>query len=173
MAPAIISKRGFLSLVLKGRNGYRVIIRIETGHSNLVSGFGSRIRALAWYFASVKYLSQRPHPRDKTWHKIWMTGLNPTSQELIGRMHCLRQLLHADCSGELVQNVLVSDSLMEFDYVSLGQLVHQHPCDFVYACLYLCTELWPGYQHRHRYFRYHMFRQEVQFQQSLGCHCQV
>ena len=28
-------------------------------------------------FASVKYLSQHPHPRAKTWHKIWMTGLNP------------------------------------------------------------------------------------------------
>ena len=30
-------------------------------------------------FASVKYLSQRPNPRAKTSHKIWMTGLNPTS----------------------------------------------------------------------------------------------
>ena len=85
MAPVIVSKRGFLALVLwvlKGRNGCRVIIRIETGHSNLVSCFGPRIRALARYFtsafASVKYLSQRPHPRAKTWHKIWMTGLNPT-----------------------------------------------------------------------------------------------
>ena len=85
MAPVIVSKRGFLALVLwvlKGRNGCRVIIRIETGHSNLVSCFGSRIRALARYFtsafASVKYLSQRPHHRAKTWHKIWMTGLNPT-----------------------------------------------------------------------------------------------
>ena len=86
MASVIVSKRGFLALilwVLKGRNGCRVIIRIETGHSNLVSCFGPRIRALARYFtsafASVKYLSQRPHPRAKTWHKIWMTGLNPTS----------------------------------------------------------------------------------------------
>ena len=86
MAPAVVSKRGFLSLVLwvsMGRNGCRVIIRIETGHSNLVSCFGPRIRALARYFtlafASVKYLSQRPHPRAKTWHKIWMTGLNPTN----------------------------------------------------------------------------------------------
>ena len=73
MAPAIVSKQGFLTLVfrvLKGRNGYRVIIRIETGHSNLVSCFGPRIRALARYFtsafASAKYLSQRPHPRAKT-----------------------------------------------------------------------------------------------------------
>ena len=45
-----------------------------------------RIRALARYFtsafASVKYLSQRPHPRAKTWHKIWMTGLNPTSKSI-------------------------------------------------------------------------------------------
>ena len=72
MAPAIVSKRGFLALVLwvlKGRNWYRVIIRIETGHSNLVSYFGPRMRALARYFtsafASVKYLSQRPHPRAK------------------------------------------------------------------------------------------------------------
>ena len=86
MAPAIVSKRGYLPLfswVLKGRNGYRVIIRIETGHSNLVSCFGPRIPALARYFtsdfASVKCLSQRPHPRAKTWHKIWMTGLNPSS----------------------------------------------------------------------------------------------
>ena len=30
-------------------------------------------------FASIKYLRQRPHPRAKTWHKIWMTGLNPTN----------------------------------------------------------------------------------------------
>ena len=89
MAPAIVSKRGFLALVLwvlKGRTGYRVIIRIETGHSNLVSCFGPRIRALARYFtsafASVKYLSQRPHHRAKTWHKIWMTGPNPTSKLL-------------------------------------------------------------------------------------------
>ena len=86
MAPVIVSKWGFLALVLwvlKGRNGCRVIIRIETGHSNLVSCFGPRIRVLARYFtsafASVKYLSQRPHPRAKTWHKIWMTGLNPSS----------------------------------------------------------------------------------------------
>ena len=82
-------KRAFLALVLwvlKGRNGYCVIIRIETGHSNLVSCFGPRMRALAQYFtsafASVKYLSQRPHPRAKTWHKIWMTGLNPTNYTL-------------------------------------------------------------------------------------------
>ena len=68
MVPAIVSKRGFLALillVLKARNGYRVIIRIETGHSNLVSCFGPRIRALARYFTSafalVKYLNQRPH----------------------------------------------------------------------------------------------------------------
>ena len=86
MAPVIVSKRGFLALVLwvlKGMNGCRVIIRIETGHSNLVSCFGPRIRALARYFtsafASVKYLSQRPHPWAKTWQKIWMTGLNPTN----------------------------------------------------------------------------------------------
>ena len=52
----IVSKRGFLALVLwvlKGRNGCRVIIRIETGHSNLVSCFGPRIRALARYFTSA------------------------------------------------------------------------------------------------------------------------
>ena len=86
MAPAVVNKRGFLALVLwvsMGKNGCRVIIRIETGHSNLVSCFCPRIRALAQYFtsafASVKYLSQRPHPRAKTWHKLWMTGLNPTN----------------------------------------------------------------------------------------------
>ena len=85
MAPVIVSKRGFLALVLwvlNWRNGCRVIIKVETGDSNLVS-FGPRIRALARYFtsafASVKYLSQRRHPRAKTWHKIWMTGLNPTN----------------------------------------------------------------------------------------------
>ena len=73
MAPAIVSKQRFLALnlgVLKGRNWYRVVIRIETGHSNLVLCFGSRIRALARYFtsafASVKYFSQRPHPQAKT-----------------------------------------------------------------------------------------------------------
>ena len=48
-----------------------------------MSCFGPRIRALARYFtsafASVKYLSQRPHPRPKTRHKILMTGLNPTN----------------------------------------------------------------------------------------------
>ena len=73
MAPATVSKQGFLALVLcvlKGRNEYRVIIRIETGHSNLVSFFGPQIPAQARYFtsafASVKYLSQRPHHRAKT-----------------------------------------------------------------------------------------------------------
>ena len=79
MAAVIVSKWGSLALVLrvlKGKNGCRVIFRIETGHSNLVSCFGPRIRALAQYFtsafASVKYLSQHPHPRAKRWHKIWM-----------------------------------------------------------------------------------------------------
>ena len=60
--------------------GY-VTCRIKTGHSNLMSCFGPRMRALARYFTSaftsVKYLSQHPHPRAKTWHKIWMTSLNP------------------------------------------------------------------------------------------------
>ena len=99
MAPAIESKRGFLALVLwvlKGRNEYRVIIRIETGHSNLVSCFGPRIRALARYFtsafASVKYLSQHPHPWAKTWHKIWMTGLNPTNNKPLSNL----MLTHVD-----------------------------------------------------------------------------
>ena len=100
MAPVIVSKRGFLALVLwvlKGRNGSRVIIRIMTGHSNLVSCFVPRIRALARYFtsafASVKYLSQRPHPRVKTWHKIWMTGLNPTNNT---ELHCCSPALKSD-----------------------------------------------------------------------------
>ena len=56
MAPGIVSKRGFGAFVLwvlKGRNMYRVIIRIETGHSNPVSCFGPRIRALARYFTSA------------------------------------------------------------------------------------------------------------------------
>ena len=75
-------------IVLRGCGSYLWIAlfmfvncRIKTGYSNLVSCFGPRIRMLARYFtsafASVKYLSQRPHPRAKTWHKIWMTGLNP------------------------------------------------------------------------------------------------
>ena len=54
--------------------------RIKTGHSNLVSCFGPRMRALAKVFYQGeswgKILCQRPNPRDKTWHKIWMTGLN-------------------------------------------------------------------------------------------------
>ena len=85
MAPVIVSKRGILELVLwvlKGRNGCRVIIRIETGHSNLVSCFGPRMRALAKVFyrgeSRGKIPCQRPNPRAKTWHKIWMTDLNPT-----------------------------------------------------------------------------------------------
>ena len=28
-------------------------------------------------YNTIKYLSQRPHPRAKTWHKIWMIGLHP------------------------------------------------------------------------------------------------
>ena len=96
MAPVIVGKRGFLALVLwvlTGSNGYRVIIRIATGHSNLLSCFGPRIRALARYFtsafASVKYLRQRLHPRAKTWRTIWMTGLNPT----INFIHNYKMLL--------------------------------------------------------------------------------
>ena len=72
MAPAIASKRGFLTLVLwvlKGRNGYRVIIRIEIGHSNLLSCFGPRIWALArcftWPLPRLKHLSKRP-PKHNT-----------------------------------------------------------------------------------------------------------
>ena len=57
------------------------IRRIKTGHSNLVSCFGPRMRALAKVFYRVesrgKIPCQRPNPRAKTWHKIWMTGLNP------------------------------------------------------------------------------------------------
>ena len=55
--------------------------RIKTGHSNLVSCFGPRMRALAKVFyrgeSRGKIPCQRPNPRAKTWHKIWMTGLNP------------------------------------------------------------------------------------------------
>ena len=55
--------------------------RIKTGHSNLVSCFGPRMRALAKVFHRGenrgKIPCQRPNPRAKTWHKIWMTGLNP------------------------------------------------------------------------------------------------
>ena len=56
--------------------------RIKTGHSNIVSCFGPRMRALAMVFyrgeSRGKIPCQRPNPRAKTWHKIWMTGLNPT-----------------------------------------------------------------------------------------------
>ena len=58
-----------------------LVCRIKTGHSNLVSCFGPRIRALAkvfyWGESRGKIPCQRPNPRAKTWHKIWMTGLNP------------------------------------------------------------------------------------------------
>ena len=55
--------------------------RIKTGHSNLVSCFGPRMRALAKVFyrgeSRGKIPCQRPNSRAKTWHKIWITGLNP------------------------------------------------------------------------------------------------
>ena len=55
--------------------------RIKTGHSNLVSCFGPRMRALAKVFyrgeSRGKIPCQRPNLRAKTWHKIWMTGRNP------------------------------------------------------------------------------------------------
>ena len=78
MAPAIVSKRGFLALVLwvlNRRNGCRVIIRIETSDS---------VAGTVFYlgFASVKYVSLRPHPRAKIWHTIWLTGLNPVIKSL-------------------------------------------------------------------------------------------
>ena len=51
------------------------------GHSNLVSCFGPRMRELAKVFyrgeSRGKIPCQCPNPRAKTWHKIWMTGLNP------------------------------------------------------------------------------------------------
>ena len=57
------------------------ICRIKTGHSNPESCFGPRMRALAKVFyrgeSRGKIPCQRPNPRAKTWHKIWMTGLNP------------------------------------------------------------------------------------------------
>ena len=59
----------------------RFVCRIKTGHSNLVSWFGPRMRALAKVFyrgeSRGKIPCQRPNPRAKTWHKIWMAGLNP------------------------------------------------------------------------------------------------
>ena len=48
-----------------------IACRIKTGHSNLVSCFGPKMRALA------NIPCQPSNPRAKTWHKIWMTGLNP------------------------------------------------------------------------------------------------
>ena len=60
---------------------YGITCRIKTGHSNLVSCFGPRMRALPKVFyrgeSRGKIPCQRPNPRAKTWHKIWMTGLNP------------------------------------------------------------------------------------------------
>ena len=58
-----------------------IVCRIKTGHSNLVSCLGPRMRALARVFyrgkSRGKIPCQRPNPRAKTWHKIWMIGLNP------------------------------------------------------------------------------------------------
>ena len=58
-----------------------IVCKIKTGHSNLVSCFGPRMRALAKAFyrgeSRGEIPCQRPNPRGKTWHKIWMTGLNP------------------------------------------------------------------------------------------------
>ena len=58
-----------------------VTCRIKTGHSNLVSCFGPRMRALVKVLcrgeSRGKIPCQRPNPRAKTWHKIWMTGLHP------------------------------------------------------------------------------------------------
>ena len=65
----------------KADQALEVVCRIKTGHSNLVSCFGPRMRALAKVFyrgeSRGKIPCQRPNPRAKTWHKIWMTGLNP------------------------------------------------------------------------------------------------
>ena len=45
--------------------------------------FGPRMKALAKVFyrgeSRGKIPCQRPNPRAKTWHKIWMTGLNPNN----------------------------------------------------------------------------------------------
>ena len=53
---------------------------IKTGHLNLVSCFGPRMRALVKAFcrgeSRDKIPCQRLNPRAKTWHKVWMTGLN-------------------------------------------------------------------------------------------------
>ena len=65
--------------------GYNVC-SIKTGHSNLVSCFGLRMRALAKVCyrgdSRGKIPCQRPNPRAKTWHKIWMTGLNPNYETI-------------------------------------------------------------------------------------------
>ena len=63
---------------------------IKTGHSNLVSCFDPRTRALAKVFyrgeSRGKIPCQRLNHRAKTWHKIWMTGLNP-NYDTIPRYH--------------------------------------------------------------------------------------
>ena len=57
------------------------ICRIKTGHSNFVSCLGPMMSALAKVFyrgESRRIIPcQRQNPSAKTWHKIWMTGLNP------------------------------------------------------------------------------------------------
>ena len=60
---------------------YTITCRIKTGHSNLVSCFGPRMRALAKVFYRGESRGKIPcqclNPRAKTRHKIWMTSLNP------------------------------------------------------------------------------------------------
>ena len=55
--------------------------RIKTGHSNLVSCFGPRMRALTKVFyrgkSRGKIPCQRPNPRAKHDTRFLMTGLNP------------------------------------------------------------------------------------------------
>ena len=111
-----------------GRNGCRVIIRIETGHSNLVSCFGPRIRALARYFtsafASVKYLSQRPHPRAKTWHKIWMTGLNPANIKLPREAYIHKYHLPSLVNSRLATG---AKQLIKLNSLSEINIMSEHP----------------------------------------------
>ena len=63
------------------------ICGIKTGHSYLVSCFGPRMRSLAKVFYRGESRGiipcQCPNPRAKTWHKIWMTGLNPNYDTML------------------------------------------------------------------------------------------
>ena len=62
------------NVLWKGWESYDFCVLLQAQNSGELFIF---VRPAILGFASVKYLGQCPHPRAKTWHKIWMTGLNP------------------------------------------------------------------------------------------------